>query len=206
MNALDDTVRITCASVTEDADLVARLRAGDEEAFAGLVLQHHASLVRVATSIVGSRAVADEVVQDTWLAVLRGIDQFEERSTLKTWLFRILLNRARTTVGKERRSDPVPVGTDDRFDASGAWAVPPVPWSEQVDDRVTAERLAPCARRLIDALPGVQRQVMLLRDVEGLPATDVARLLGVSDGNQRVLLHRARTRVRAGLEAEMGPR
>ena len=200
-------IDLRCAAMADDAELVAGLRTGDEAAFAALVREHHAAMVRVATSVVGSRAVADEVVQDTWLAVVRGIERFEGRSSLKTWLFHILVNRARTAVGKERRSGTVTAeGLDDRFDAAGAWASPPVPWSDEVDDRLVAERLAPSARRLIDELPDMQRQVVLLRDVEGLPADDVAEMLGLTAGNQRVLLHRARTRVRAGLEAEMDVR
>ncbi|MEW6474943.1 MAG: sigma-70 family RNA polymerase sigma factor [Actinomycetota bacterium] len=188
----------------EDEELVAKLRAGDETAFAVLVRAHHAALVRLATAIVGSRALADEVVQDTWLAVVRGVESFEGRSSLRTWLFRILVNRARTTAGKERRSDPLGDIDSDRFDATGVWAAPPVPWADQVDDRLVAEQLAPLARTAIDTLPDVQRQVLLLRDVEGLPAADVADLLGLTDGNQRVLLHRARARVRSQLEAKLG--
>jgi RNA polymerase sigma-70 factor, ECF subfamily len=190
--------------VREDEELVAKLRAGDETAFAVLVRAHHAALVRLATAIVGSRALADEVVQDTWLAVVRGVESFEGRSSLRTWLFRILVNRARTTAGKERRSDPLGDIDSDRFDATGVWAAPPVPWADQVDDRLVAEQLAPLARTAIDTLPDVQRQVLLLRDVEGLPAADVADLLGLTDGNQRVLLHRARARVRSQLEAKLG--
>ena len=188
----------------DDEALVAKLQAGDEAAFAMLVRAHHASLARLATSIVGSRALADEVVQDTWLAVVRGVHAFEGRSSLRTWLFRILVNRARTTAGKERRVDTGFDVESDRFDATGVWSAPPVPWSEQVDDRLVAEQLAPMARTVIDMLPDLQRQVLLLRDVEGLPAADVADLLGVTDGNQRVLLHRARAKVRAELEAKLG--
>lgn len=188
----------------DDEALVAKLQAGDEAAFAMLVRAHHASLVRLATSIVGSRALADEVVQDTWLAVVRGVHAFEGRSSLRTWLFRILVNRARTTAGKERRVDTGFDVESDRFDATGVWSAPPVPWAEQVDDRLVAEQLAPMARTVIDMLPDLQRQVLLLRDVEGLAASDVADLLGVTDGNQRVLLHRARAKVRAELEAKLG--
>lgn len=188
----------------DEEELLAKLRTGDEAAFAGLVRTHHASLVRLATAIVGSRALADEVVQDTWLAVVRGVGAFEGRSSLRTWLFRILVNRARTTAGKERRVDTLGDVDSDRFDATGVWAAPPVPWADQVDDRLVAEQLAPLARTAIDTLPDTQRQVLLLRDVEGLPAADVADLLGVSDGNQRVLLHRARARVRSELEAKLG--
>jgi RNA polymerase sigma-70 factor, ECF subfamily len=190
--------------VGDDGELVAKLRTGDEAAFAALVKAHHASLVRLATAIVGSRALADEVVQDTWLAVVRGVGAFEGRSSLRTWLFRILVNRARTTAGKERRSDTLGDVDSDRFDATGVWSAPPVPWADQVDDRLVAEQLAPLARTAIDTLPDLQRQVLLLRDVEGLAATDVADLLGLTDGNQRVLLHRARARVRSELEAKLG--
>jgi RNA polymerase sigma-70 factor, ECF subfamily len=190
--------------VGDDEALVAKLQAGDEAAFAELVRAHHGALVRLATAIVGSRALADEVVQDTWLAVVRGVGAFEGRSSLRTWLFRILVNRARTTAGKERRSDPLGDVDSDRFDATGVWSAPPVPWADQVDDRLVAEQLAPLARTAIDTLPDSQRQVLLLRDVEGLGAADVAELLGLSDGNQRVLLHRARARVRSELEAKLG--
>jgi RNA polymerase sigma-70 factor (ECF subfamily) len=190
--------------VVDDEELVTQLQTGDEAAFAVLVRAHHASLVRLATSIVGSRAVADEVVQDTWLAVVKGVDRFEGRSSLRTWLFRILVNRARTTASRERRSDTLGDIDSDRFDATGVWAAPPVPWADQVDDRLLAEQLAPLARTAIDTLPDAQRQVLLLRDVEGLAAADVAELLGLSDGNQRVLLHRARARVRSELEAKLG--
>jgi RNA polymerase sigma-70 factor (ECF subfamily) len=190
--------------VGDDEALVAKLQAGDEAAFAMLVRAHHGSLVRLATSIVGSRALADEVVQDTWLAVVRGVHAFEGRSSLRTWLFRILVNRARTTAGKERRVDTGFDVESDRFDATGVWSAPPVPWADQVDDRLVAEQLAPVARTAIDMLPDLQRQVLLLRDVEGLGAADVADLLGVTDGNQRVLLHRARAKVRAELEAKLG--
>jgi RNA polymerase sigma-70 factor (ECF subfamily) len=191
--------------MSDEAVLVERLRAGDEDAFAALVREYHRPLLRVAASVVGSPSVAAEVVQDTWLAVVRGVDRFEGRSSFKTWLFHILLNRARTTAARERRTDTVDIDVlADRFDGSGAWSTPPVPWSDRVDERVVAEQLAPRVHALIDELPGAQRQVLLLRDVEGLPADEVATLLGVSSGNQRVLLHRARARVRAGLEAEVG--
>lgn len=204
MESLRRSTTLTFRALVDDEELVIKLRSGDEAAFAVLVRTHHGALVRLATTIVGSRAVADEVVQDTWLAVVRGVDRFEGRSSLRTWLFRILVNRARTTAGKERRSESIPDIDSDRFDATGVWAAPPVPWADQVDDRLMAEQVAPLARTAIDTLPDAQRQVLLLRDVEGLPAADVADLLGLSDGNQRVLLHRARARVRTELEANLG--
>jgi len=187
----------------EDGELLARLRAGDEAAFAALVRRHQQSLLRLAQTMVGSRAVAEEVVQDTWLGLLRGIDRFEERSSLKTWLFRILVNRARSTGVRERRTDAVP-DEGDTFDRSGAWAVPPEPWADRVDDRLVAGALAGRVRAHVEELPSAQRQVVLLRDVEGLPAHEVCTVLGINDGHQRVLLHRGRARLRRALEDEMG--
>jgi RNA polymerase sigma-70 factor (ECF subfamily) len=187
-----------------EAELVDRLRAGDEEAFATLVRAHHGSLCRLARAVVGSGAVAEEVVQDTWLAVVRGVDRFEGRSSLRTWLFHILVNRARTTATRERRSDPGIDPDADRFDVAGVWASPPAPWAEQVEDRLVAEQVSAVVRDLLDTLPDTQRQVVVLRDVEGMSAGDVADLLGVSNVNQRVLLHRGRARLRAALEAKMG--
>ncbi len=189
----------------DEAQLVARLRAGDEAAFVALVRVYQPRLLRLAEAVVGSRTVAEEVVQDTWLAVVRGIGRFEGRSSFKTWLFHILMNRARTTAGREHRTTPLPDDqVDARFDRSGAWATPPAPWADQVDDRIVADRLARRVREILPSLPDAQRQVVLLRDIEGLPPADVAAVLGVTDGNQRVLLHRARARIREHLALEMG--
>ncbi len=197
-------VAVASPPVVDDDDaLVAGLRAGDEAAFVALVRRYQPALLRLAEATVGSRAVAQEVTQDTWLAVLRGVDRFEGRSSLKTWLFRILLNRARTAIGREHRAGRPEELDDDRFDASGAWITPPEPWADRVDDRLVAAQLAPRVHRLLGALPDAQRQVVVLRDVEGLPATEVAELLGVTDGNQRVLLHRGRARLRALLGEEV---
>ena len=195
---------VPCGPVADDRELVERLQAGDEAAFVELIRTYQTRMQRLAESVVSSRSVAEEVVQDTWLAVVRGVERFEGRSTLKTWLFHILLNRARTAAGREHRAPPL--ADDDlgeRFDATGAWATPPVPWAEQAEDRIVAEHLAERVRELLPQLPEVQRQVLLLRDVEGLPAPDVCELLGVSDGNQRVLLHRARVHLRRQLDLEM---
>ena len=192
-------------AVSDDGELVVRLRAGDDDAFATLVGMYQTRLLRLAATVVASRSVAEEVVQDTWLAVVRGVDRFEGRSSFKTWLFHILLNRARTTAGREHRTAALPDGDlDDRFDGSGAWASPPVPWSDQVEDRVVADRLARRVREILPTLPDVQRQVVVLRDIEGIAPADVCELLGVTDGHQRVLLHRGRARIREQLEAEMG--
>jgi RNA polymerase sigma-70 factor (ECF subfamily) len=197
-------VGVPCAPVGGDRELVERLRAGDEAAFVELVRTYQSRLQRLAESVVPNRSVAEEVVQDTWLAVVRGVERFEGRSTFKTWLFHILLNRARSAAGREHRAPPL--AHDDlgeRFDANGAWATPPVPWAEEAEDRLVAQHLAERVRDLLPDLPEAQREVLLLRDIEGLPAADVCELLGVSDGNQRVLLHRARVHLRQQLDLEM---
>lgn len=198
--------RFVSAAVADEGELVARLRAGEEDAFAALVAMYQSRLLRLAGTVVDSRAVAEEVVQDTWLAVVRGVARFEGRSSFKTWLFHILLNRARTTAGREHRTTALVGGDlDDRFDAHGAWTVPPVPWSDQVDDRIVAEHLAHRVREILPTLPDGQREVVVLRDIEGFSPSEVSELVGVSDGNQRVLLHRARARIRQLLDAELEP-
>jgi RNA polymerase sigma-70 factor (ECF subfamily) len=197
---------VASAGVEDDVNLVERLRAGDEAAFAELVTRYQPRLVRLAEATVGSRAVAEEVTQDTWLGVVRGVSRFEGRSSFKTWLFRILLNRARSAAGRELRAGRPDESVGERFDASGAWATPPIPWSDQVDDRLLAEHLATRVRDLLPQLPDNQRQVVLLRDVEGLPADEVVSLLDITDGHQRVLLHRGRARLRELLTEEMKER
>ena len=188
----------------DDAAIVERVRAGDEAAFAELVRRYQPRLLRLAEATVGSRALAEETCQDTWIAVLRGVDRFESRSSFKTWLFRVLLNRARTTASREVRAGRPDEGAVERFDRSGAWAQPPVPWADQVDDRLVAESMAQRVQQLLPSLPEQQRQVVVLRDVEGLPPADVSSLLGITDGNQRVLLHRGRARLRELLSVEIG--
>jgi RNA polymerase sigma-70 factor, ECF subfamily len=187
-----------------DGELLPRLRSGDERAFVSLVERYQEPMLRLATSFVPSQAVAEEVVQDTWLAVLRGLDDFEGRSSLKTWLFRILVNRARTTGTKEHRSVPVPEPAVDpaRFDPAGGWADPPEHWVEAAEGRLAAGKLADRLRALMDELPARQREVVLLRDVEELSSEEVCSVLAISDGNQRVLLHRGRSRLRQLFEDE----
>jgi RNA polymerase sigma-70 factor (ECF subfamily) len=189
-----------------DGELLLRLRSGDEQAFVSLVGRYQEPMLRLAASFVPSRAVAEEVVQDTWLAALRGLDGFEGRSSLKTWLFRILVNRARTTGSKEQRSvpvaDPEPVVDPARFDGSGGWADPPERWIEAAEVRMEASKLADRIRAWINELPGRQREVVLLRDVEGMTSGDVCAVLAITEGNQRVLLHRGRSRLRQMLEGE----
>jgi len=200
--------------VTDDGELVARLRNGDEAAFVELIDRYNGSLLRFARTMVPNDAVAEEAVQDTWLGVVRGVAGFEGRSSLKTWLFRIVANRARTAGVRERKAG-TPLGFDSstpsvaagRFDEGGAWSDPPGAWAtevEQVDDRMEAERLRPVVGGYLDDLPEGQRQVVTLRDVEGLAPDTVCELLGITDANQRVLLHRGRTRLRSALATSMG--
>jgi RNA polymerase sigma-70 factor, ECF subfamily len=191
----------------EDAALVKRLRAGDDDAFMKLVERYQGSMLRLARSFVGSGAVAEEVVQDTWIGVLRGIDRFEGRSSFKTWLLRILVNRAKSTGVREDRSiaigDAGPAVDSARFDGAGAWMAPPEHWIEDSDDRLWAESMADEIQSALDELPGRQREVVLLRDVDGLTSEEVSEVLDISEGNQRVLLHRGRSRLRQALESEL---
>ena len=193
----------------DERTLVARLRAGEEAAFRALIEMYHAMLVRVARMYVSSQAVAEEVAQETWLAVLQGIDRFEERSSLKTWLFRILTNRAKTRGIREGRSLPFsaleaeePAVEPDRFHGGdhawpGHWSAPPRGFPEE---RLLAAETREVIERAIEALPPTQRAVISLRDIEGWSADEVCNALTLSETNQRVLLHRARSAVRAALE------
>jgi RNA polymerase sigma-70 factor (ECF subfamily) len=194
--------------VDEDERLLARLRAGDEQAFVELVARHRTAMVRIACSFVSSTAVAEEVVQDTWLGVLRGIDGFAGRSSFRTWLLRILVNRARSTGVREHRSvavgDAGPAVDRSRFDASGAWASPPQHWVEDSEERLLAESLADQIQAALGELPARQREVVVLRDVDGLSGPEVCDVLEISEANQRVLLHRGRSHLRQALESELG--
>lgn len=196
----------------DDEQVLAALRAGDEGAFRDLVEANHASMVRVALLYTPSRAVAEEVVQDTWMAVIQGLLRFEGRSSLKTWIFRILSNQARTRGERERRSVPFssisdgPTGIEphhfrpssDRWPAH--WVEAPKPWSDDVLERLEGAETRAVVMNAVRLLPPNQRDVITLRDVEGWTAEEVCATLGISLGNQRVLLHRARTRVRAALD------
>jgi RNA polymerase sigma-70 factor (ECF subfamily) len=192
----------------EDAPLLDALRVGDERAFEALVDRYGPSLLRLAQLYVSSRSVAEEVVQETWLAVVTGIERFEGRSSLKTWLFRILTNKAKTRGQREGRTLPFSSlasdGDEDqtavaveRFARGGAWATPPrgVP-----EERLLAGETRARVEQAISALPPNQRAVITLRDVEGLSAEEACNVLGISETNQRVLLHRARAKVRTALE------
>jgi RNA polymerase sigma-70 factor, ECF subfamily len=192
----------------EDDELVKRLRAGEEDAFVALVARHHASMLRLARSFVSSAAVAEEVVQDTWVGVLRGIDGFAGRSSFKTWLLRILVNRARSTGMRERRSiavgDATPAVDASRFDAGGAWSSPPQHWVQDIEDRVLAQSLAQRIQDTLEELPPRQREVVTMRDVDGLSGREVCEVLDISEANQRVLLHRGRSHLRQALEDAVG--
>ncbi len=200
-------VRPTLCVVETDVELLGRLRNGDEEAFVLLVARYQEPMLRLARSMVPSQSVAEEAVQDTWIGVIRGIDRFEGRSALKTWLFRILINRTRSAGTREPSNLPIEsLGAvdPDRFDATGQWADPIDRWVEQAEDRIDAARWLPVLRTALDTLPPNQRQVIILRDVEGLSSEEACDLLGTTVGNQRVLLHRGRSRLRGILEAEIG--
>src|SRR4051794_11812291 len=201
---------------TEDAELVAALRRRDEAAFVSLVDRYGAMMLRVAQHYVRTPSVAEEVVQETWCAVLTGIDRFEGRSRFKTWLFRILTNRAMRRGQREARCLPFsslarddedgPAVSPDRFLAPdhahwpNNWAAPPRDWRLVPDERLLGKETLRRVGDAIAVLPPRQREVIVLRDVEGFSPVEVCDALGLSEGNQRVLLHRARSRVRGTLE------
>ncbi len=190
-----------------DKELLDRLRNGDEEAFVMLVARYQQPMLRLARSMVSSYAVAEEAVQDTWMGVVRGVDRFEGRSTFKTWLFRILVNRTRSAGSSEpseTRLEALHAVDPTRFDPQGQWADPLDRWTAESDDRLDAAAWMPILKAALAHLPSRQRQVVLLCDVEGLSNEEACAVLGVSPGNQRVLLHRGRSRLREVLEAEMG--
>lgn len=203
----------------EDWKLVEALRTGDETAFEALVERYHASLVRLAMLYVPDRAIAEDVAQETWLGVLEGLPRFEGRAALKTWIFRILTNRAKTRGQRESRSIPFstfwdpeaepaePAVPAERFRAlddpasPGHWALQPAAWNEMPEERFLARETLAQVQRAIEALPPSQREVITLRDLDGWTAEEVCNALELSETNQRVLLHRARAKVRRALES-----
>jgi RNA polymerase sigma-70 factor, ECF subfamily len=201
---------MTAAAMTE-AQLLDALRGGDEQAFAHLVSRHHAAMLRVARNYVACGSVAEEVVQETWLGVVNGIHNFRGGSSLKTWIFRILINRAMSRGKREQRIVPFsslqPAGESerdgfdpDRFLADGHWETPPRPFEAPADRMALLEFRARLREALVH-LPERQQIVVTLRDVEGLSSDEVCDLLHISAENQRVLLHRGRTRLRQALES-----
>jgi len=212
-------VTVSVPSVDESS-LVDKLRTGDSAAFRQLVTTHQQSLRRLARTFVPSDAVADEVVQETWLAVIRGIDRFEQRSTLKTWITRILVNIARTKGANERRTVPMatvdgsaspgePAVSPDRFTGPpghGVWAQPPARWSDLPEETAMSNATISLVLETVNRLPEQQRWVVMLRDVEDWSSRDVCDILGLTEANQRVLLHRGRSTVRSTLEQHLGAR
>lgn len=190
----------------DDRDLLGRIAEGDESAFRELVTRHHPSVVRVAGYFVSDRATAEDVAQDTWLAVLKGLDGFEGRSSFATWLLRIAANRARSRGTADRRMVPVdPSGPwhavdGSRFDAGGAWTSPPAPFTDLVEGRIDQKAAAAAIGEALAELPEPQRTVVTLRDVDGLSTAEVATLLELTEANVRVIVHRGRARLRARLE------
>jgi len=201
---------------SEDAAVVAALRSGDEAAFTRLVETYHPVMVRLATAYVPSYAVAEEVAQEAWLGVLNGLDRFEGRSSLKTWIFRILTNIAKTRGAREQRSQPFSsvfddLGDDeatvdpDRFAREGHWLLAPSGWGDSPEEKLESAECQSLIHATIESLPPNQREVIRLRDVQGWTSEEVCNALEVSETNQRVLLHRARARVRKALEEYFDP-
>jgi RNA polymerase sigma-70 factor (ECF subfamily) len=200
----------------DEWELVTALRRGDEAAFLALVRRYHGAMVRVARAYLMSDAAAEDAVQEAWLGVVNGIERFEGRSSVKSWIFQIAVYSAKTRRARDGwmipasaldddRDDDGPAVDPERFQGEGAryanhWSHPPEPWAEE---RLQSAEAAALVRAEIGRLPANQRAVITLRDVEGLDPAEVCGILGISDGNQRVLLHRARSKVRAGMERYM---
>jgi len=205
------------AAGAEDVELVARLRAGDEKAFEALVTRHYATMLAVARTYVKTRAVAEEVVQEAWLGLLQSLDRFQGRSSLKTWILAILVNKAKTRAVREGRTVPFaslagqadePAVEPERFrgphDAfPGHWRSYPGNWGASAEVAAEDRETLRVTMRAIAELPPAQQTVIRMRDVEGYSSDEVCAALDVSAANQRVLLHRARSRVRAALEAHL---
>ena len=204
-------------ALTGDAALVARLRDGDERAFEEAMENLYPAMLATARAYVRSRAVAEDVVQDAWLGVLRGLERFEGRSSLRRWVLQIVANIARTRAVREARTMPFssfelegeePAVEPDRFRGPddpypGHWKSYPTDWQTLPEQQLLSNETLEVAQRAIDELPAPQRAVITLRDVTGCDPEEVCDALGISDGNQRVLLHRARARVRAKLEVHL---
>ncbi|HEX2249203.1 MAG TPA: RNA polymerase sigma factor [Gemmatimonadales bacterium] len=209
---------VSRAASPEDHRLLDRLRSGDEAAFTTLVERYGPAMLRFARLYVADAAIAEDAVQDTWMGVLRGLDRFEARASLRTWIFHILLNRLKTRLKREGRfvpfsrlfdpatATPEPAVEPERFlDGDHPrwpyhWKTPPESWGESPEERVLSQETRACIERAVAALPPAQREVITLRDIEGWRAEEVCNLLGITESNQRVLLHRARSKVRRALE------
>src|SRR5215469_3405613 len=213
-------IRAKLAGVVASADdlfLIEQLRNGDEAAFVSLVDRYHALMMRLAMVYVSAWAVAEEVVQEAWVGILESLNRVEGRSSLKTWMFRILTNCAITRAQREGRSIPFSSLPDYATDLaepavdpnrcfpadhqwSGHWASFPSNWQDLPEERLLSRETRACLEKAIEALPPSQRQIIILRDIEGWTSEETCRLFGISEGNQRVLLHRARSKVRGALE------
>jgi RNA polymerase sigma-70 factor, ECF subfamily len=204
--------------ITSDEQILAALKRGDEAAFIQLVELHQGLMLRVARRYVRSSAVAEEVVQETWLGVLNGLERFEGRASLKTWIFRILTNRALSRAEREGRCIPFsalgaadePAVDPDRFRPEGdqypgGWKCFPTSWDELPEDKLLGRETLSLVGDAIAALPERQHLVIVMRDIEGWSAEEVCEAMAISEANQRVLLHRARSKVRAALEAYLDP-
>ncbi|HUJ12572.1 MAG TPA: RNA polymerase sigma factor [Thermoanaerobaculia bacterium] len=194
------------ASQVADETLLDQICGGDDQAFNELVVKYHDAMIRVARAHVRSDALAEEAAQDAWLAILNGCRRFERRSSLKTWMFRIVINRARTHAAHEHRGDWLleltEASADDvRFHPNGSWAVPPRSWTPE--ERLLAGEVRQRIDKAIANLPPMQQQVITLRDVCGWSGDEVCDLFAISGANQRILLHRARAKVRQSLEEFM---
>ena len=198
-------LRSTLLHVETDVELLSLLQSGDEQAFVMLVNRYQMPLLRLACSMVSDRSIAEEAVQDTWMGVVRGIDRFEGRSSLKTWLFHILVNRVRSarTTEQQRRLPHRPSVDPDCFTPSGQWSEPVESWDDELVERLDAIAVMPVLQRALQELPARQREIVLLRDVEGLSSQEACDILGLRPGNQRILLHRGRANLRDALATEM---
>ena len=196
----------------DDRALLARLRTGEEAAFETLVSRYDRSLRQLARTFVRTPAAADDVVQETWLAVIRGLDSFEGRSSLRTWIFSILVNRARTRGARDARSVPFsaleagdgPTVDPEAFGSDGRWRSAPPRLDADPEARLLSQELRGHLLAAVEELAPAQRAVITLRDLAGLDAEEVCSLLDITDGNQRVLLHRARANVRGALDSLLG--
>ncbi|THJ21615.1 MAG: sigma-70 family RNA polymerase sigma factor [Nitrospira sp. CG24E] len=219
MSRTSPVVKSSGLTKAEDT-VLARLRRGDEGAFDELVNQHHGALIRMAMGYVADREVAEEVVQDTWMAVIESLDRFEGRSSLRTWICGILIHKAKDRGVPEKRhttfsafesydDDSEEAVDPSRFqqtgELAGHWAFPPQPWDDRTPEKLLASRQAVNAmQQAIEALPTTLKEVLILRDVEGVDAKDVCEMLKITETNLYVRLHRARERVRVAVETAIG--
>ena len=209
---------MTVSSSNEEIELINALRAGSESAFVKLIDTYHASMLRIAMLFARDPSLAEDIVQEAWVGVLHGLARFEARSSIKTWIFRILVNTAKSRATREQRTIPMsalwdrsserfePAVEPERFrppDApqyAGGWASFPLSWGDAPEEKLIAHETQMQIRAAIEALPANQRIVVSLRDAEGWTTEEIRNILQISDANQRVLLHRGRSKVRRSLE------